>query len=49
MEWNDAPFTVIVEFVDRGTATRTIFANQRITSKVLLVRNPKSRKLELRG
>ena len=49
MEWNDAPFTVIVEFVDRGTATRTIFANQRVSSKVLLIRNPKSRKLELRG
>lgn len=49
MEWNDEPYTVIVEFVDVGTATRTIFKEQKVESKVLLVRNPKSRKLELRG
>ncbi len=49
MEWNDAPVTVIVEFIDVGTAIHTIFKGQKIVSRGRLIRNPKSRKLELRG
>jgi hypothetical protein len=49
MEWNDAPITVIVEFIDVGTAIHTIFNEQKVVSRGILIRNPKSRKLELRG
>jgi len=47
MEWNHGPYTVILEFVRRGTALYTKFDCGRVTGKYLLARNPASRKLEL--
>jgi hypothetical protein len=49
MEWNDGPYTVVIEFVALGLASYTRFNRGRIESKQQLRRNPKSRKLELRG
>ncbi|MGC8560811.1 MAG: hypothetical protein ACP5O1_09045 [Phycisphaerae bacterium] len=50
MEWNNQNATLILEFVDLGIATRTIFNQSgKIIERHTLKRNPKSRQLELRG
>jgi hypothetical protein len=50
MEWNNENGTVILEFVELGTATYTRFGrNGKILEKHVLKRNPTSRQLELRG
>lgn len=49
MEWNDGAATAIIEFVQRGKAHFTLFVEGKVREKQVLVRNPESRKLELRG
>lgn len=49
MEWNDGAITLIVEFVKQGVANYTEFHEGKIYRQGLLVRNPTSRRLELRG
>jgi hypothetical protein len=49
MEWNDGPFTVILEFVARGLAVLQKFKQGKLEETYPLHRNPRSRKLELQG
>lgn len=50
MEWNGEEGTVILEFVETGTASYTRFGrNGKILESHFLKRNPASRQLELRG
>jgi hypothetical protein len=50
MEWNAEDGTLILEFVETGTASYTRFdRNGKIMERRLLKRNPTSRQLELRG
>ncbi len=50
MEWNNENGTVVLEFVELGTASYTRFdRNGKILEKHVLKRNPTSRQLELRG
>jgi len=49
MEWNDGSFTVIIEFVALGRAIYTRFNHGKVEERRELNRNPKSRKLEMRG
>ena len=48
-EWNAGDDAAIVEFIDRGIAMFTRFVGDRVESKVRLVHNPRSRKLEIEG
>ena len=49
MEWNDGRATAIVEFLCLGHAHLTLLHQGKVTNKQVFTRNPKSRKLELRG
>lgn len=50
MEWNNENGTVILEFVEPGTATYTSFdRNGKLLVKHFVKRDPVSRKLELKG
>ncbi len=50
MEWNDKGETMILEFVDLGIATCTIIKpTGKLVERHQLIRNPRSRKLELQG
>ena len=50
MEWNNENGTVILEFLELGTASYTRFDRKgKILEKHILKRNPTSRQLELRG
>jgi len=46
-EWNDRGSTMVVEFIARGRARFTRIISGKVVEKGVLVRNPKSRKLEL--
>lgn len=46
-EWHYRRNTMIIEFVGRGRAKYTKFADGRVIEKGVLIRNPQSRKLEL--
>lgn len=48
-EWRYRGSTMVVEFVARGRARYTSFISGKVVAKGVLVRNPKSRKLELGG
>lgn len=48
-EWHYRRSTMIIEFVGRGRAKYTKFADGRVIDKGVLTRNPESRKLELGG
>jgi hypothetical protein len=49
MEWNDGPLTVTIEFTGLGVAEYTLFDHGKVHKKSALLRNPRSRQLELRG
>lgn len=48
-EWHYRRSTMIIEFVGRGHAKYTRFADGRVIEKGVLSRNPQTRKLELGG
>jgi len=48
-EWHFRRSTMILEFVGCGRAKYTMFADGRVIEQGVLVRNPRSRKLELGG
>jgi len=48
-EWHYRRSTMIIDFVGRGCAKYTKFADGRVVEKGVLIRNPQTRKLELGG
>lgn len=48
-EWHNRRSTMIIEFVGQGRAKYTKFIDGSVSEKGILVRNPRSRKLELGG
>lgn len=48
-EWHYRHSTMIIDFVGRGRAKYTKFADGRVVEKGVLIRNPQTRKLELGG
>ena len=48
-EWHYRRSTMIIDFVGRGRAKYTKFADGRVVEKGVLIRNPQTRKLELGG
>jgi len=48
-EWHLRHSTMIIDFVGRGRAEYTKFANGRVIEQGVLIRNPRTRKLELGG
>jgi len=46
-EWHHRRGTMVIEFVGRGRAKYTKFADGRVIDKGVLTRNPQTRKLEL--
>lgn len=48
-EWHYRRSTMIIDFVGRGRAKYTKFADDRVIEKGVLIRNPRTRKLELGG
>lgn len=48
-EWNAGDRTDIVEFIAQGVATLTRFQGGRVVETGRLIRNPRSRKLEIEG
>lgn len=48
-EWNAGDDAAIVEFIDRGVAMFTRFIGDCVEYKVRLLRDPRSRKLEIEG